>query len=104
MKHLVHAAVAAAAIATITTPALAATTASASIGPLTIRLIDLDVNDGIAPSITFRSDLASISWTSASVPEPSGAGSLLDTDFGNTLWTTSMASVNKPIGGLSTTT
>lgn len=35
------------------TPAFAASSASASIGPLALELIDLDLGDGITPSITF---------------------------------------------------
>ncbi len=35
------------------TPGFAASSASASIGPLTLQLIDLDLGDGVTPSITF---------------------------------------------------
>ena len=46
--------VAAAALATFASlPALAASSASATLGPLTITLFDLDPTDNIAPSITF---------------------------------------------------
>jgi hypothetical protein len=34
-------------------PAFAATSASASLGPLTIQLVDLDDSDGVTPWITF---------------------------------------------------
>lgn len=48
-------AVAAVALTTVAAPALAASAASATIAPLVMQLIDLDLSDGVAPSITFAS-------------------------------------------------
>lgn len=53
MKSAVISAVAAACLAGAAGPALAAATSSATLGQFTITLIDLDPNDGIAPSISF---------------------------------------------------
>jgi PEP-CTERM motif len=54
MKLRLYIAAAAATVASL--PALAASTSSATLGPLTITLFDLDPGDNIAPSITFVND------------------------------------------------
>lgn len=72
-RHLVAASAAAAML--IAGPALAASNASAAVGPLVITLVDLDPLDAIAPSITF--DASRLDFVGVTVWD----GSVLDFPF-----------------------
>ena len=91
MKHLFQTVAAAAAIAITATPALAGTTASASasIGPLTITLFDLNTSDNVTPWITFSGG----NLLAAFIP-PDGQD-LGDYGGGITMWDTNVVSVNQ---------
>lgn len=79
--------IAAAVCGLASTPAFSTSTASASIGPLNIQLVDLDTTDNVTPWITFQSDSSNASSVSISVPTQDGGGSSASPFYGSSLWT-----------------
>jgi len=67
------------------TSAFAASSSSATLGPLNVQLFDLNPLDGITPSITFASD-AGQSSTYAYVYQPNPYAYDVQNNYGATLW------------------